>query len=279
MTPPIPFPFTLYNISSDSAAGGGGGVTRLANLDHWWPMSGSAADGDPPTQLTDVATNGTTRRNLGASNLTIVNNGRTLGSNTFDTYDFNGTNGESRNANQSTFMDSEISITCWVKLDTVSLYESIYSVGVVGGGWNSGLMIYYTGASSIANGYASGQALPANSIVFGSNGYSNSSAGNSSTAYHTGSVAVGSWHHVAAVLNVSTATQKIYVNGVAGNDAAVTPISPGSEVKQMSIGSLSYGATNVGFFLDGQLSDFRLYNIALSAAEVAAIYAGDFDVG
>ena len=260
-------------VAQASAGGGGGEVTDIENLSHWWKMP-SPGEASPPTSMIDVATNSTTRQNIAASNITVAAGDRTLGANTFDAYDFNGSSSHSRQLNKATFMADTFSLTCWIKIASITTWDSIYSVGVTNGGWNTGLMLFFT-TSAIANGYSSGVEIPANSIVWGSDGYSNSVG--AATAY-AASPSVGSWAHVAVTLDVSGQTQEIYINGVAGTSPSGTIVTPGvfNSSYYMAVGSLAYHVWYNNFFFDGNMSDFRIYQSCLTSSQVAAIYEGDW---
>ena len=247
-------------IASGASGGGGGGITQEANLTHWWKMP-SPAEASPPTAILDVATNGATRLNLSNSNITVTSSGRTLGSNTFDVYEFNGSTAKSYQTNQTTFFGDKISFCGWVKYDSRTTYESIFTSGVTGGGWNNGLFLYAQTAL--------------NKLMFTSGGYVASAGGSEATVTLP---STGSWFHFAAVLDVAGGVQELYLNGSAGTSPA-TPVSPGtfSSSYRFSIGNLAWGASENNYYLDGQMSDFRIYHdFALSASDVAAIYAGDW---
>ena len=247
-------------IASGASGGGGGGITQEASLTHWWKMP-SPAEASPPTAILDVATNGATRRNISVANITVASSGRTLGANTFDVYEFNGSSAKSYNTNQTTFFGDKLSICGWVKLASRSTYESIFTAGVTNGGWNDGLFLY--------------QQIALDKLMFTSGGYSAAAGGSEATHPLP---ATGSWFHFAAVLDVAGGVQELYLNGSAGTSPA-TPVSPGTfnSSYKFSIGNLAWGTSSNNYYLDGQMSDFRIYhNFALSASDVAAIYAGDW---
>jgi hypothetical protein len=85
----------------------------------------------------------------------------------------------------------------------------------------------------------------------------------------TAALPAGVWTHVAVTRSGSTGT--LYVNGaqVAQNTAmTLSPSSLGSTTQNW-IGRSQYGSDA---FLDGQVDEFRIYNRALSAAEVLALF-------
>jgi DUF1680 family protein len=83
-------------------------------------------------------------------------------------------------------------------------------------------------------------------------------------------LATGSWQHVAITLNGATGT--LYVNGAqVGQNTGMTlnPSSLGSTTLNY-FGKSQYADGN----LNGALDDFRIYNGALTASEVATLYGG-----
>lgn len=82
-------------------------------------------------------------------------------------------------------------------------------------------------------------------------------------------MSVGGWYQVAVTLNGSTGI--LYLNGApVGTNNAMTlrPLSLGSTVNNY-LGRSQYPDP----YLDGVLDEFRIYNVELSAAEIAATYA------
>jgi hypothetical protein len=85
----------------------------------------------------------------------------------------------------------------------------------------------------------------------------------------TAALATGTWKHVAVTLSGSTGT--LYVDGVqVGQNTSLTlkPSSLGSTTNNW-IGRSQYSGDA---YLDGQIDQFRIYNRALSAAEVLALF-------
>lgn len=77
----------------------------------------------------------------------------------------------------------------------------------------------------------------------------------------------GVWTHAAAVF-ASTTSRTAYINGVAGtaNTVSKTPAS----ISRIDIGQLHTTVQNFG----GDIADAAIYNVALDAAEIAALAAG-----
>jgi hypothetical protein len=88
----------------------------------------------------------------------------------------------------------------------------------------------------------------------------------------TFSPSTGTWYHVLGTWNGTT--QSIYVNGALKNTATPAIASINSTTFGIFIGySISNIPSNV-FFLNGQLADCAEWNVALTAAEAAALGAG-----
>ena len=96
--------------------------------------------------------------------------------------------------------------------------------------------------------------------------------------YSTSVVDDGEWHHALFVADRSSNNGQIYIDGVA-NGAAVDISAVGS-VHNVSPPGGDGGELHIGFSaadvypFDGQISQVRLHNRALSAAEVRAAYNG-----
>jgi hypothetical protein len=86
-------------------------------------------------------------------------------------------------------------------------------------------------------------------------------------------LSTGAWHHIAVVLDAgATYTGTLYIDGaVAGTNTAMTlrPSSLGNTANNW-IGRSAFTADP---YLGGLLDDFRVYNRALTAAEITALYA------
>ena len=79
----------------------------------------------------------------------------------------------------------------------------------------------------------------------------------------------GTWTHVALTLSGSTGT--LYVNGTAVGSNAVMSINPSSlglDTTKNYIGKSQWGSLS---YLNGSVDDFRIYNYAFSAADIAAL--------
>ena len=77
------------------------------------------------------------------------------------------------------------------------------------------------------------------------------------------------WYHVAGVYNASARTLDIYVNGVLNNGtlSGTVPASQINSAVNVNIGRRSGGS---GYYFNGVIDDVRIYNRALSQAEIQA---------
>src|SRR5204862_4826534 len=78
-------------------------------------------------------------------------------------------------------------------------------------------------------------------------------------------VALNTWYHVAGVYNAAARTLDIYVNGVLDNGilSGTVPASQSNSTVNVNIGRRS-----TGFYFSGVIDEVRVYNRALSQAEI-----------
>jgi len=87
------------------------------------------------------------------------------------------------------------------------------------------------------------------------------------------------WHHLAFVYDATTSKVTLYVDGVANSNVPQWDNHGAANMDASKLKGFSLGGKNVkdlGWGQDwgGELDQFRLYNAALSAAEVQALYNG-----
>src|SRR5206468_2767973 len=75
------------------------------------------------------------------------------------------------------------------------------------------------------------------------------------------------WYHVAGVYNASARTLDIYVNGVL-NNGTLSGTIPASQIN--SAVNVNIGRRSGGYYFNGVIDDVRIYNRALSQAEIQA---------
>ena len=83
----------------------------------------------------------------------------------------------------------------------------------------------------------------------------------------TATYSAGTWYHVVGVYNQSTPLLSIYVNGALAVSGAPSG-TPHGNTNADTIGESSWG----GQYFGGTIDDVRLYNVALSSAQVWQMY-------
>ncbi|HUX35695.1 MAG TPA: LamG domain-containing protein, partial [Candidatus Paceibacterota bacterium] len=101
-------------------------------------------------------------------------------------------------------------------------------------------------------------------IAYLINGTVSASCGNTVT-----SIGSGNWYHVAATYDSSISTLKCYVNGSVEATNAAVSIVPLNSTVTLKIGCQGNDCSNK---FNGLIDDVRIYNRALSAAEIMALY-------
>ncbi len=142
--------------------------------------------------------------------------------------------------------NTSFTLTAWVKVNSLlTWYNCVFgNLGSGAGTLNAGFSIN------------SGTAM----LAF------DGTSGNSSI----NSVVGGAWYHVAYVYDATAGKQRIYVNGVL--EASLTATN-NLKVADLYLGNWS-AATDANNDLQGSLDDVAVYNVALPAAKVQALYNG-----
>jgi chitodextrinase len=92
--------------------------------------------------------------------------------------------------------------------------------------------------------------------------------GNSAVQRYSKTVrALNTWYYVAGVYNASAKTLDIYVNG-ALDDGVLSGTVPGSQFN--STVNATIGRRSGGFYFQGTIDELRVYNVALTAAQIQA---------
>lgn len=296
---PRPFPFTLF-----SAAGGGGGCGDLvaeSNIMHWWKLndgaglgasyytldSGNSGIGIIPTPYASTT---------GLATIANIVGGDKSG--TEDTLHFTG--GGVYNytkSRQTTGLGFDtagdvFSYSFWMKLRTTwaaaVAYPTFWCARPNGGAAIGGLRCYAD---------PDGGTNPALYFNVGDGWSAADRSGIDSTQQPDLVDKVGDWWHVVCVVDRSTSPNlgRIYVNAVAGTDQP-GPLIPDPTNAADAPGGNYMFAGSYWFVLGGlawstgpsahasyapnfEMSDFRIYNIALTEEQVTAIYcdgAGDW---
>jgi hypothetical protein len=141
------------------------------------------------------------------------------------------------------------SLAVWARRTTTGTYDTLYDSGTEAGKW----WVFI----------ADGSAGKLNHFGFGKRG--------AYERYSTAAITDANWHHLAVVISGTSANNlTFYVDGAAsGTATAGSLLTPtGSKL----IGALQDGSVSAQFA--GDLDDLRLYNRALSAAEVGRLAQG-----
>ena len=147
-------------------------------------------------------------------------------------------------------------------------YVSIAGVALAAGDWTVYAIVHPTSYAGVVNGIFAGE--PAGvSLEFVTGVLTVSCSGVSNAAGSTASTPTGATYHVAATYVLATHTLTYYVNGVAAGTSTYNP-SWSATAKTAIIGLFD---TFGDFPFDGTIDEPAIWNRALSAAEVAALYA------
>lgn len=192
--------------------------------------------------------NGDSNNSVGSPNGVSTNIASTTGQGgSVDTaYAFNGTNSTFSTASTFGLSNTNITISTWVNNPTASNHGLFVQVGATNG---YGIGIGSTATSS--NG---------TNLIMVFNGVR---VANSSTALGTG------WHHVVMTLDGS-GTPTAYIDGsAAGSSPGTNAVLPASNAPT-TIGGLTNSTADT---FNGTIDDARVYNRALSVAEIQQLYS------
>ena len=158
---------------------------------------------------------------------------------------FNGTNTYLQGLAPTNSECKEFTIATWVKLNDVSANQAIYACRTVVG---QGLILFYLGA---AGGIRLDDGV-ANNIFLNS------------------TLEPNKWYHI--VITRDTTERKLYINGEFVSSGATTGALANMGTMYQIGESNSQTTTPIGNFLNGNLSDLRLYTSVLSADDIKALY-------
>ena len=169
-------------------------------------------------------------------------------------YDFNGTN-QSMQTATSPVSATPLTMACWFNSDSASAVQTPIKIRVPGGGPSGGYMVIFLRGDLSGDPIQVGIQIGGNAPVVQS----------STSGYST-----NTWNHACAIFTNNT-SRTIYLNG--GNSATNTnniSITPG----EIRIGASVDGNNNLLQYMDGRLAEVGIWNIALTAAEVASLAKG-----
>ena len=127
------------------------------------------------------------------------------------------------------------------------------------------------------SGFTLGITSSSSRLGFGTNNWtfsrplSTTTAPSYATASSSATVTTGTWAHLVGVYDASSGSMTLYVNGAAAGTA--TDTTPVSSAGPLAIGRDQTAANGNGDNFFGAMSDVQVYQQALSAAQVSALYS------
>lgn len=162
-------------------------------------------------------------------------------------YVFNGNNQYLKFQNPITSSSTDFTISCWVKFDDITGNSTICTMRTAVG---NGIALFKIG----------------NKIRFDDNGQ---------CTFSDYTISANEWIHV--VVTRSSSCKKLYVNGILKQT-----VNTVGDMKLISnvgtIGASSQGGDGISNYLNGQLSDFRIYATALSDSHILELYQSSASV-
>lgn len=162
-------------------------------------------------------------------------------------YIFNGNNQYLKFQNPITSSSTDFTISCWVKFDDITGNSTICTMRTAVG---NGIALFKIG----------------NKIRFDDNGQ---------CTFSDYTISANEWIHV--VVTRSSSCKKLYVNGILKQT-----VNTVGDMKLISnvgtIGASSQGGDGISNYLNGQLSDFRIYATALSDSNILELYQSSASV-
>ena len=162
-------------------------------------------------------------------------------------YVFNGNNQYLKFQNPITSSSTDFTISCWVKFDDITGNSTICTMRTAIG---NGIALFKIG----------------NKIRFDDNGQ---------CTFSDYTISANEWIHV--VVTRSSSCKKLYVNGILKQT-----VNTVGDMKLISnvgtIGASSQGGDGISNYLNGQLSDFRIYATALSDSNILELYQSSASV-
>lgn len=246
--------------------------TLTSGLAGWWKMDEASWNGNGSTQdVIDSSGNGNNGKSNNGAN-TVIRDPQQLNDPRAGNFNVNSAYvniGDPANGVLDADMNNNIfSISFWMK--------------ALNAGQNYQFLIYKGGDSPQRAGYVF-FINPLQQLVFGvSDGLNKTTikggdSYNSFVPVYTGvnvtgdSNSLGSWYHVVGIIDRTGALgvpNKTYafINGVSKGSASISPLSSLGTIEPLRLGGHS------SYYVRGQVDDVRVYNRALSQAEIAALY-------
>jgi hypothetical protein len=167
-------------------------------------------------------------------------------------YDFNGTNQRLSTASAPA-TNVPLTMACWFKTDSVTVDQTL--VYITNSAANPSRFALFIAGTSVGD--------PLRAFVAGTNN-------TPSAILDFGTVTAGSWSHAAGVFTSAT-SRRAYLN--ASESSENTANVGAATMSSMEIGARSdFG--NTALFMEGQIAEVGIWNVALTAAEVASLADG-----
>jgi hypothetical protein len=228
----------LYGVALSSNAAltvtsGGSCVSPPSGLVSWWQAENNAADV------------------VGGNNGTLVNGATFVPGKVGQALSLNGVNQYVSVPDKPSLRPTNLTIEAWVNFSTTS-GNPIIALKPYGTGRLDSYALWYT---------AYGQLGGAITTVNGEGPW----------LTYAWTPALGTWHHVAYTFDSASSLQALYLDGAAVASGTVSgPIA--YDTGPVQIGAdIEYGVES--FFFGGLIDEVSLFNRALSASEIAAIYS------
>jgi alpha-tubulin suppressor-like RCC1 family protein len=219
-------------------------VPAPSGLVSWWPADGSAAD-------------------IASTNSGVLEGGAIATAPGMDgsAFGFDGTNGYVQVPDSLSLRPANLTIECWVK------FASLNSAGSGGSPAGAQYIVFKQNSSS-----GSFEGFDLSKTRSGSSDYFtfivSSASGQSASARSTTAISTGVWYHIAGVR--ASSSIQLYVNGALERQQNVSfPQDYGNYPLYFG----TSGQPSYEHKLSGSLDEVSLYNRALSATEISAIYA------
>ncbi|WP_165864010.1 LamG domain-containing protein [Capsulimonas corticalis] len=147
---------------------------------------------------------------------------------------------------------SSFTVACWAELNNTSAYEDFLTVD---GANVSAFYLQY----NAGNGKISFNRLASDSV-----------SAASTIAAASAAPSTGTWYHVVGVYDATAQTISLYINGALQQTASFTTPWNGTGSLLVGRGLFSGNATD---YLNGVVDNARVYNSALTAAQVSTLYS------
>lgn len=240
------------------------------------PKLDAAADAplDGPGCTTVANARARWRGEQNVSDSVSVFNGVALGTNFAYTagkhgqaFSFDGVDdGVSISDNEMLWPNTSFTLEAWVKTSSAAP-GIVLSKYACGGACPNGAALSYFALALAANGFPQFDQRPEGQA-------------NTATLKDTQAINDGAWHHLVGVRDNTMSKMILYVDGVQrlSSNLVAAQLGPMSDadasVDPVTIGTSQVaGQTTYGSYLTGAVDEVAIYSRALSAAEVAAIYA------